>query len=427
MKDLTAIIKKFLIVVIKVTDWYREGVGWVYESPRSKQREAQKDLDDFKRQDRIDDLTGTKDAEKEALQERIDNLNLYLKALEWSWNEAERIERDRLLAEMMNIDQSLSNEEIQKEMRQRIMDDMQNFIEVQNNDYQNYLGIFSSFINSYTQLVLQLAELQRQALSLINSSQYLGFNAGGSFSINNATGGGGFGNALDRFDSGVDYSRDFQAEINAALKDPRNYGPNGQLSAEGKAYLAKLEKYRNEKIDLGLGGNYEKTYNYTSGSSSGGGSGKSSGGSGNKTSSSSPYNSKTDYNNESKYLDNLIKNGSAGQKAWAQNQKKELDKAKKGYADGIENGPVTYTGLSMLHGTPTTPEYILNSDQAYNLLRNLATTKLPEYTSTLSQDMGVSYVIQGDVVLENCDDPAQFWNQVMAATHNRYNVTKNKR
>lgn len=306
-------------MVIKVTDWFREGVGWVYESPRSKQREAQKDLDDFKRQDKIDDLTGTKDAEKEALQERIDNLNLYLKALEWSWNEAERIERDRLLAEMMNIDQSLSNEEIQKEMRQRIMDDMQNFIEVQNNDYQNYLGIFSSFINSYTQLVLQLAELQRQALSLINSSQYLGLNAGGSFSITDAIGGGGFGNALNQFDSGVDYSRDFQAEINAALKDPRNYGPDGQLSAEGKAHLAKLEKYRNEKIDLGLGGNYEKTYNYTSGFSSGGGSGKSSGGSGNKTSSSSPYNSKTDYNNESKYLDNLIKNGSAGQKAWAQN------------------------------------------------------------------------------------------------------------
>jgi len=191
LKDLTATIKNFLIVVIKVTDWFREGVGWVYESPRSKQREAQKDLDDFKRQDKIDDLTGTKDAEKEALQERIDNLNLYLKALEWSWNEAERIERDRLLAEMMNIDQSLSNEEIQKEMRQRIMDDMQNFIEVQNNDYQNYLGIFSSFINSYTQLVLQLADLQRQALSLINSSQYLGLNAGGSFSINGAIGGGG--------------------------------------------------------------------------------------------------------------------------------------------------------------------------------------------------------------------------------------------
>lgn len=306
------------------------------------------------------------------------------------------------------------------------MDDMQNFIEVQNNDYQNYLGIFSSFINSYTQLVLQLAELQRQALSLIDSSQYLGLNAGGSFSITNATGGGGFGNALDRFDSGVDYSRNFQAEINE-LKKQYDAADTASEKREIWNRLKSLEEFRNEKIDLGLGGNYEKTYNYTSGSSSGGGSGKSSGGSGNKTSSSSPYNSKTDYNNESKYLDNLIKNGSAGQKAWAQNQKKELDKAQKGYADGIENGPVTYTGLSMLHGTYSKPEYVLNSDQAYNLLRNLATTKLPEYTSTLSQDMGVSYVIQGDVVLENCDDPAQFWNQVMAATHNRYNVTKNKR
>ena len=403
---------------------FRSRIRWVYEAPRSKQREAQKDLDDFNRQDRIDDLTGTKDAEKEALQERIDNLNLYLKALQYQYETAERIERDRLLAEMMNIDESLSNEEIQKEMRQRIMDDMQNFIEVQNNDYQNYLGIFSNFINSYTQLVLQLAELQRQALSLIDSSQYLGLNAGGSFSITNATGGGGFGNALDRLDSGVDYSRNFQAEINGILGNKDNYGPDGKLVAGAKQKIDTLEGFHNDKIDK-FGLPYEKTYGQSNATWSGGGG--SSGGGSKKSSSSSPYNSKTDYNNESKYLDNLIKNGSAGQKAWAQNQKKELDKAQKGYADGIENGPVTYTGLSMLHGTPTEPEYILNSDQAYNLLRNLATTKLPEYTSTLSQDMGVSYVIQGDVVLENCDDPAQFWNQVMAATHNRYNVTKNKR
>ena len=326
---------------------------------------------------------------------------------------------------MMNIDQSLSNEEIQKEMRQRIMDDMQNFIEVQNNDYQNYLGIFSSFINSYTQLVLQLADLQRQALSLINSSQYLGLNAGGSFSINGATGGGGLWKDKEYQ---VDWSRDFQAEINE-LKKQYDAATDSTTKSDILHSLKATEELRNMKIDKGLGGDYEKTYNYISmwGEGSGNKEGSFGGRGNNKTSSSSPYNSKTDYNNESKYLDNLIKNGSAGQKAWAQNQKKELDKAQKGYADGIENGPVTYTGLSMLHGTYSKPEYVLNSDQAYNLLRNLATTRLPEYTSTLSQDMGVSYVIQGDVVLENCDDPAQFWNQVMAATHNRYNVTKNKR
>ena len=45
----------------------------------------------------------------------------------------------------------------------------------------------------------------------------------------------------------------------------------------------------------------------------------------------------------------------------------------KEYAEGIENGAVTETGLAMLHGTPTEPEYVLNSDQAGTLLENIAT------------------------------------------------------
>lgn len=408
---------------------YRSGIGWTYETPRDKRKENAKQLDDFYRQDNLDDLEKTKDAEIANLNERIEQWDLYLKALDWRYNEAQRIERDRLLAELFGLDQSMSNADLQKEIYDRIFNDMTEFNANCEGSYKEYIGIFSNFLQEYTALVLQLAELQRQALALMDSAQYLGLNNYRDIPVPRGWTealGGGFGNALDRFDSGVDYSRNFQAEINE-LKKQYDAADTASEKREIWNRLKSLEEFRNEKIDLGLGGNYEKTYNYTSGSSSGGGSGKSSGGSGNKTSSSSPYNSKTDYNNESKYLDNLIKNGSAGQKAWAQNQKKELDKAQKGYADGIENGPVTYTGLSMLHGTPTEPEYILNSDQAYNLLRNLATTKLPEYTSTLSQDMGVSYVIQGDVVLENCDDPAQFWNQVMAATHNRYNVTKNKR
>ena len=34
------------------------------------------------------------------------------------------------------------------------------------------------------------------------------------------------------------------------------------------------------------------------------------------------------------------------------------------YSSGIENGPVDFTGLAMLHGTPSNPEYVLNSKQA---------------------------------------------------------------
>lgn len=404
---------------------YRSGIGWTYETPRDKRKENAKEIDDFYRQDRLDDLEKTKDAEIANLNERIEQWDLYLKALDWRYNEAQRIERDRLLAELFGLDQSMSNADLQKEIYDRIFNDMTEFNANCEGSYKEYIGIFSNFLQEYTALVLQLAELQRQALALMDSAQYLGLNnyenipvPRGWTTLGEGTGGYGGGSS-----GSYGYASDYQAIINRILGDKSNYGSDGKLLPDAKARIDSLEGLRNEKID-----NEGLSYNKTHGQSNATwGGGSSSGGSGNKTSSSSPYNSKTDYNNESKYLDNLIKNGSAGQKAWAQNQKKELDKAQKGYADGIENGPVTYTGLSMLHGTYSKPEYVLNSDQAYNLLRNLATTKLPEYTSTLSQDMGVSYVIQGDVVLENCDDPAQFWNQVMAATHNRYNVTKNKR
>lgn len=43
------------------------------------------------------------------------------------------------------------------------------------------------------------------------------------------------------------------------------------------------------------------------------------------------YNKNTDWDNERKYLDNLSKTGDAGQKAWAENQKKELAKAESQY------------------------------------------------------------------------------------------------
>ena len=99
----------------------------------------------------------------------------------------------------------------------------------------------------------------------------------------------------------------------------------------------------------------------------------------------------------------------------------------KSYSTGIENGPVTYTGLAMLHGTPGNPEFVLNSDQAYTLLRNIATTKLPEIQkATGTEGQSTQYIVQGDIVLENTNNPAQFWDDVSKAMNNRYNVTKNR-
>lgn len=101
----------------------------------------------------------------------------------------------------------------------------------------------------------------------------------------------------------------------------------------------------------------------------------------------------------------------------------------KSYSDGLENGPVTYTGLAMLHGAPSAPEYVLNNDQAYNLLYNLSVAKnasMAEFESAPRSDGGVQYIVQGDIILEGIDDPSQFWQEVTTAMGNRWNVTKNK-
>ena len=99
----------------------------------------------------------------------------------------------------------------------------------------------------------------------------------------------------------------------------------------------------------------------------------------------------------------------------------------KGHADGILGGPITYTGLSMLHGTPSTPEYILNADQAYTLLRNISTMQMPEYTPLLSNAGETQYILQGDVIIDGTENPENFWDAVTNQMRNRYSVTKNNK
>ena len=101
----------------------------------------------------------------------------------------------------------------------------------------------------------------------------------------------------------------------------------------------------------------------------------------------------------------------------------------KGHADGIKSGPVTYTGLAMLHGSPQEPEYVLNNDQAYNLLYNLSAArdaKMAEFDRVKTTNSGTQYVVQGDIILEGVDNPAEFWKEVTNAMGNRWNVTKNR-
>ena len=83
-------------MVIKVTDWY--------ESNRTKQKKAQKDLDSFYREDRINDLGKTKDAEVDDIQKKIDAWDKYLEELDWDYKEYERMENERILKALIGVD-----------------------------------------------------------------------------------------------------------------------------------------------------------------------------------------------------------------------------------------------------------------------------------------------------------------------------------
>ena len=63
------------------------------------------------------------------------------------------------------------------------------------------------------------------------------------------------------------------------------------------------------------------------------------------------YNKNTDWENEKKYLDNLSKTGTAGEKAWAENQKQVLASAQAQYG-GTSSGGSSSSGA----GRPEKPD-----------------------------------------------------------------------
>lgn len=79
-----------------------------------------------------------------------------------------------------------------------------------------------------------------------------------------------------------------------------------------------------------------------------------------------------------------------------------------GYSDG---GIVDYTGLAMLHGTPSKPEYVLNNDQMKNMI---STFMRPEVSSNF-KGMGGGSVQNynfGNIELPNVHNGQQFINEL---------------
>lgn len=179
-----------------------------------------------------------------------------------------------------------------------------------------------------------------------------------------------------------------------------------------KATMAEIEKWENTPADKLSGYNTPTSTNVSSGSSSG------SGGSSSKTytvksgDTLSGIGSKYGISWQKIYDANKSVIGSNPNRIYP-GQTLTIP----GYANG---GMVDYTGLAMLHGTKSKPEFVLNNDQMRNMLSTLTR---PQVTSNLPTSSGaVNNYNFGNIELPNVTNAKQFVTELKSLV----NITKHQ-
>ena len=469
---------------------WREGIGWSYETNRTKQTELQKQLKDFQLQDQIDDLSNAKDAELNVLNERIANWDEYLEALETRYKEYDTLQEQKLLKELLGV-------ETQEEVEAMIKSDMNSFVDyIDKNQagflenmtdvYMNFGTTFGDFLDGYKKNLETLDYYNKRTLDLLKASDF------------NATNGS---ELLENLDSSkLNEEQKEQIKKDTALSQParvwEDVDYNGALGGDiynRKKYNVNAsgqdilniqqhisQKYGQDSIKKdGLLGDqtlsaviqaarlgdseaiqFAQKYgiDYSKEPSSFGISGGTSGGTTTKptgdTTTKPTGDTTTKPTGDTTPAWVLPTSGTTTKPtrgttpAWVLPTRGTTTKPTRGtttkptrgtttkptrggttpkmrrYSNGIENGPVTYTGLAMLHGTPSAPEYVLNSDQAYSLLRYMATNS-PQFTP-INSSGNVTYSY-GDIIMNGVNDPEKFFSELTSAMDRKYSTTKNRK
>ena len=400
---------------------WREGIGFVYEEDRNKVKEAEQNLDDFMTQDKVNDLNNAKEQELADLDERIENWNKYLEAIQDAHDAYEDSTKEHLLFELLHV-------QTQEELYQKLHDDMQNYIFTydQNlNAYKNslgeygdlnteYTGIFDDFLDGYKEALRKFDELTQSFNDVVNSDDFLN----GDRDPGKLPEGGDdvYEDAMSEREA-----REKIAEYSKLYFEARNRGDwQGMQHWNDAANDLRREMGWDDEIaeatnDINLFKNGRTLYAVN-------GKAPADARIGDRIVTNGGtfliIGKKSDGTWESVKLESNYSSSSSGNRI--------PDDPLKGYAKGIEEGPVTTTGLAMLHGSLSRPEYVLNHDQAWNLLHNFSTLKVPEFNKTDTTNQ-TNYNISGDIILNDVKDPQDFWKKLMQATSNRFNVTKRGR
>lgn len=91
-------------MVIKVTEWWHEGLGWQWEADQEAIKEAQEALDEFNNEQKIADLEKRKEEELSAIDEQIKAWEDYKKAWEDVTDSYEFEQAKQILAQQLGAD-----------------------------------------------------------------------------------------------------------------------------------------------------------------------------------------------------------------------------------------------------------------------------------------------------------------------------------
>ena len=326
------------------------------------------------------------------------------------YNEYNVLEEQRLLKELLGVK---SEKEVYELIKKDMLDftgyvdtHITQFLDNERGAYLAFNTIFDEFMRDYKSNLEELAELKRQHLELLDLSDYIGQNDLGLEEITNIGLGVPIGtseptNIQGKLTTVIRNGKEIQAQIIGGNKG-RTYDLEGNLFEFQDGDIVKTgggDYQWNGKTNTAT--KIDNSSNSNKGKDKDKGDGGGNGGNSNSPSETKAEDKSTEWYSETYGVDMNI-------------AKIMKDR---GYASGIENGPVTYTGLAMLHGSSANPEYVLNSDQAYSLLRYMATTK-PDFV-TNNNEAGTQYVLNGDIVLNEVEDAM--------AMDRRISVTKNNR